>query len=185
MDTIEPETSAAPPLAAEPETSAAPPTPDSQPEPKPDYERVPGTNLPVRRGRLDGVGRQKGTPNGATKQIKEITRAITLGNKKVVKRLKEECENGKINPIVFNKLLEYAYGKVKVAIEFEDKTPQSGIKELAEAMKKNLSKEELRLMAELTRKALREPITVDAIVTNTAPEVDPESEPEYAESERE
>ncbi len=58
-------------------------------------------------------GRPRGVPNKATKEIKEIAQALTLGNPKVVARLLRECETGKILPPVFNKLLEYGYGRPK------------------------------------------------------------------------
>lgn len=170
------------------ETPAAP----STPEPQPDVSSKSLIPIPPGAsrlnnggfgGRLAGFGRKKGTPNKATVQIREITRALTLGNKRVIKRLKKQCLDGTINPIIFIKLLEYGYGKVKQTVEVEP-GDSSGIKELANAMKQNLSKDELRQMAELTRKAMRgQPIPVDAKIVDatevTEREIDPPAEPEY------
>lgn len=73
-----------------------------------------GGNLP---GRRAGIGRKKGVPNKVTKLVKDVARSLTLGNDKVVEQIRKKFENGNIDPSLFNKLLEYGYGKPKQTIE--------------------------------------------------------------------
>ncbi len=103
-------------------------------------------------GRRGGFGRQKGAPNKRTRSIQEAARGLTLGNPKVVARLKIECEDGHIDPSVFNKLLAYGYGlpKLVVAVSVEE----SPTKALADVLRATLTKEERMVLAEITRKAL-------------------------------
>lgn len=100
-------------------------------------------------GRREGFGRAKGTPNKVTKLAKTIAQDITLGNEKVVARLKKEAESGAIEPSVFNKLLEYGYGKPKQVVEIE--SPVGNILPLEE-FAKSLSPQEFNLLLELSRR---------------------------------
>jgi len=101
-------------------------------------------------GRRAGYGRAKGTPNKATKLVKDVSRAITLGNEKVVTRLKKEAENGTIEPSIFNKLLEYGYGKPKQVVEIE--TPNSPALEVAKAFYESLTAEQRKVALDFARR---------------------------------
>lgn len=103
-------------------------------------------------GRRRGFGRAKGTPNKLTRTVKEAARALTLGNPKVFIRLRNECESGSVDPSVFNKLLEYGYGKPKVTVEVS--VEESPTRALAATLRAALTKEERMVLAELTRKTL-------------------------------
>jgi hypothetical protein len=71
------------------------------------------TNPPKKRkgGPQPGSGRPKGKLNAATLEIREIARAITLGNPKVVARLTREAESGSINPSVLISLIDRGWGR--------------------------------------------------------------------------
>jgi hypothetical protein len=112
-------------------------------------------------GRRAGFGRAKGTPNKVTKLVRTIAQEITLGNEVVVARLMAQAESGTIEPAVFNKLLEYGYGKPKQEIEIT--TPESPAVALARAFYESLSPEDRKTALDFARRrrALAESTVVD------------------------
>lgn len=112
-------------------------------------------------GRRAGFGRAKGTPNKATKLVRAIAQEITLGNEVVVARLIAQAETGTIEPSVFNKLLEYGYGKPKQEIEIT--TQESPAVAIARAFWSSLSPEEKKTQLDFVRRrrALAESTVVD------------------------
>lgn len=147
------------------EETAAPAAP--APEQKPARRLGPGGRGDLdfgRYGRPAGVGKQKGTPNKVTVLMRDMARSLTLGNEKVLKRLGEECESGKIHPAVFIKLLEYGYGRVKYVVELEA-PPESPARTMAEAMRQ-LSREDQLKLYDITRRMQLPQATVIDVKTS-------------------
>ena len=106
-----------------------------------------GRDLP---GRRAGFGRAKGTPNKVTTIARTIARGLTLDNEKVVRAIKKKFEAGTIDPALFNKLLEYGYGKPKQEVEIT--IPQSPAMAIARAFYDSLSPDERRTALDLARR---------------------------------
>lgn len=96
-------------------------------------------------GRRGGFGRQKGTPNRATRETKENIRKF-LSDETYQSNLMYRIESGQAQ-ILEKYLWEIAYGKPKVVIELPA-PPGVPIGSLA----KNMSKAELRLMYALMKR---------------------------------
>lgn len=62
-------------------------------------------------------GRRKGTPNKATKEIRDLARALTTGSPAYMARLKRRLVAGKCHPSVEVALLHYAHGRPPEKIE--------------------------------------------------------------------
>src|SRR5216684_7340235 len=62
-------------------------------------------------------GRRKGTPNKATKEIRDLARALTTGSPAYMARLKQRLLAGKCHPSVEVALLHYAHGRPPDKIE--------------------------------------------------------------------
>ncbi len=56
-------------------------------------------------------GRPKGVPNRATRDIRAMAQALTLGDPKFVARLQRQLRSGTCHPSIVQTLLAYGYGK--------------------------------------------------------------------------
>lgn len=74
-------------------------------------------------------GRQKGTPNKATVEIKEAARAFLADEQGQAKML-EQYQRGELNPSVLALLYHYAYGKPKDTLALEKAVPVMVVDEL-------------------------------------------------------
>lgn len=61
-------------------------------------------------------GRQKGTPNKTTVEVREFARAL-FARPAVQARIIAMAEEGKLAPAVFVAYLQYAYGKVPETVQ--------------------------------------------------------------------
>jgi len=74
-------------------------------------------------GNTLSLGRIPGIPNMATRALRAVARWLTLEDDKVILRLHAECQNGKIDPMIFRELLHYAYGKPPDKLIVDDRRP--------------------------------------------------------------
>lgn len=131
--------------------------------PKVDGRRTPGWKGPTPPGRKGGFGRQKGTPNKATAEIKEALDKF-LNDEEYQNNLMHRIEGGRADHMELY-FWQLRHGRPKVVLEVEQ--PRSPTRQLAGSLLANLSKAERMQMAELTRKAIAgapmpEPGVVDA-----------------------
>ena len=115
-------------------------------------------------GRRAGYGRAKGTPNKVTKIARDIARGLTLDNDKVVEQVRKKFEVGTIDPSLFNKLLEYGYGKPKQVVEIIP--PANPALSAARAFYDSLSPDERKLALGFARRrrAISELNVIDVAV---------------------
>jgi hypothetical protein len=72
--------------------------------------------IPFRKGQSGNPkGRQKGVPNKATKEIRELARA--LFDEAYWKRVKARIDSGDLPPALEQTFLAYGYGKPKETVE--------------------------------------------------------------------
>ena len=62
-------------------------------------------------------GRPRGVPNRATRDVREIAQALTLGDEPFVQRLRAQLRAGTCHPAIVNRLLEYGYGRPAERVE--------------------------------------------------------------------
>lgn len=72
---------------------------------------MPTTSTTFRPGHPKVGGRKPGAPNRVTKDVAAICQALTLGNRKFLKAIKNQLDQGACHPTIVVRLIEYGYGK--------------------------------------------------------------------------
>ena len=72
---------------------------------------MPTTSTTFRPGHPKVGGRKPGAPNRVTKDVAATCQALTLGNRKFLKAIKNQLDQGACHPTIVVRLIEYAYGK--------------------------------------------------------------------------
>jgi len=107
---------------------------------------MPTTSTTFRPGHPKVGGRRSGAPNRVTKDVAAICQALTLGNRKFLKAIKNQLDQGACHPTIVVRLIEYGYGK---PVERVAPPPPEG----ASVDLELLTDEEIEFLERVVRKA--------------------------------
>lgn len=107
---------------------------------------MPTTSTTFRPGHPKAGGRAPGVPNKVTKDVAAICQALTLGNRRFLKAIKNQLDQGACHPTIVVRLIEYGYGK---PVERVAPPPPEG----ASVDLEKLTDEEIEFMERIIRKA--------------------------------